>query len=200
MNRADRTKPSDAELVSQAQRGNPTAFAALVLRYQDRVYNTCYRMCRHDADALDLTQSTFVRALEALPRFEARAHFFTWLFRIAVNLTLSHRRVQRRRPALALRRFDDENGPYDPPAVRDVEDPSQRAEQAEMRRRLEAALSQLDEGFRAAVVLKDVEGLDYAAIAEILAVPVGTVKSRIHRGRLMLKKLLEQKEAQRGVG
>lgn len=200
MNRAaDQTKPSDAELVSRAQRGDPAAFAALVTRYQDRVYNTCYRMCHNDADALDLTQSAFLKALEGLPLFQARASFFTWLFRIAVNLTLSHRRAERRRPRLSLRHFDDER-PCDPPTDDHADDPAQRAEQLETQQRLEAALQNLDEEFRAAVVLRDVEGLDYAAIAEILEVPAGTVKSRIHRGRLMLKTFLEQEESKRGVG
>ena len=200
MNRADdETKSSDAELVSRAQRGNPAAFAALVAKYQQRVYNTCYRMCHNEADALDLTQSAFLKAFEALPRFQARANFFTWLFRITVNLARSHRRAQRRRPTLSLRRFDEEQS-YEPAAARDADNPSQRAEQTEMQQRLEAALKRLDEEFRVAVVLRDIEGLDYAAIAEILEVPVGTVKSRIHRGRLMLRTLLEHKEAQRGVG
>ncbi len=202
MKRTDeQTSPSDADLVLRAQRGDPSALAELVTRYQDRVYNTCYRMCHNHADALDLTQTTFVKALEALPRFEIRAKFFTWLFRIAVNLTLSHRRAQSRRPTLSLRNFDDDEGrPYDPPAANGADDPARRVEQAELHQRLEAALEKLDEEFRAAVVLRDIEGLDYAAIADILEVRIGTVKSRISRGRLMLRELLESEESQLGVG
>ena len=202
MKRADDlTNPSDAELVSRAQRGDPTAFSELVTRYQDRVYNTCYRMCHNHEDALDLTQSAFLKALEALPRFEFRAEFFTWLFRIAVNLTLSHRRAQSRRPTLALRQFDDEQGrPFDPPAANDGDDPARRVAQVELHQRLEAALEKLDEEFRAAVVLRDIEELDYATIAEILEVPAGTVKSRIHRGRLMLREMLAQEGPQLGIG
>jgi RNA polymerase sigma-70 factor (ECF subfamily) len=196
---ADPKSPSDAELVSRAQRGDPTAFAELVVKYQDRVYNTCYRMCHNHADALDLTQSTFLKALEALPRFQVRAKFFTWLFRIAVNLTLSHRRAQSRQPKLLLRQVDDDR-PIEPASTDGPNDPSQRVEQVELHRQLEAALERLDEEFRAAVVLRDIEGLDYAEIADILKVPVGTVKSRIHRGRLMLRDLLEQEEPQLGVG
>jgi RNA polymerase sigma-70 factor (ECF subfamily) len=197
---AEQTEPCDAELVSRAQRGEPAAFGELVERYQDRVYNTCYRMCQNQADALDLTQSAFLKALEALPRFQVRAKFYTWLFRIAVNLTLSHRRAQRRRPALTLRQFDDNGRSFEPAAAHGTSNPSVPTEQAELRQRLEAALERLDEEFRVAVVLRDVEGLEYAVIAEILKVRVGTVKSRIHRGRLMLRELLEREESQLGVG
>lgn len=202
MKRTDQpTNPSDAELVSRAQGGDPAAFSGLVARYQDRVYNTCYRMCHNHADALDLTQATFVRALEALPRFEVRAKFFTWLFRIAVNLTLSHRRAERRRPTLSLRAFaDEEDRPLDPPAAREVEDPAEVLARVELHERLAGALQKLDEEFRAAVVLRDVEELDYATIAEILDVAVGTVKSRIYRGRMMLREMLEQEEPRLGIG
>jgi RNA polymerase sigma-70 factor (ECF subfamily) len=195
-------KPSDAELVSRAQRGDPAAFTELVERYQDRVYNTCYRMCHNHADALDLTQSAFLKALEALPRFEVRATFFTWLFRIAVNLTLSHRRARSRQPVFSLRWSDDDNEghPLDLPARNDDDDPAEHVARVELQQRIAAALGALDEEFRAAVVLRDVEELDYATIAEILGVPTGTVKSRIYRGRMMLRRLLEQEEPQLGLG
>ncbi len=192
---------TDTVLVTRAQRGDPAALSELVSKYQDRVYNVCYRMCRNHADALDLTQSAFLRAIEALPRFEVRATFFTWLYRIAVNVTLSHHRSRSRRPTLSLRHFDDENGrEFDPPDQNTEQEPSQAAQQAELHERLEAALAQLDDEFRAAVVLRDVEGLDYAAIADVLEVPIGTVKSRIFRGRSMLREILEQQEPEVGVG
>ena len=192
---------NDAELVLRAQGGDPAAANELVTRYQDRVYNTCYRMCHNHADALDLTQSTFLKAFEALPRFEVRAKFFTWLYRIAVNVTLSHRRSRGRHPVLSLRQLeDDRERPFDPPAENDDSDPARQVSRNELHRQLEAALDRLDDEFRVAVVLRDIEGLDYQAIAEILGVPTGTVKSRISRGRRTLRQLLEQEEPQLGVG
>jgi RNA polymerase sigma-70 factor (ECF subfamily) len=157
-------------------------------------------MCHNHADALDLTQSAFLRALEALPRFRARATFYTWLYRIAVNLTLSHRRARSRKPALSLHRAEDDGPSFEPPAASESSDPVRQVGQAELQRQLERALEQLDEEFRVAVVLRDIEELDYATIAEILEVPVGTVKSRIHRGRMMLREWLEEQEPNLGVG
>ncbi len=189
MNRsAHEHEPSDAELVRQAQRGAPAAFAALVSRYQDRVFNTCYRMCPNHADALDLTQTTFLKAMEGLRQFQGRSAFYTWLFRIAVNLTMSHRREQKR-PVHTLDAGGDGDPPREAQAARDT-DVAEPVERAERRERVAAALAQLDAEFRAAVILKDIEDLDYATIAEILNVPVGTVKSRIFRGRMALRELL----------
>ena len=180
---------SDAELVRQAQRGDAAAFAELLTRYQDRVFNTCYRMCHNEADALDLVQATFLKVLENLTQFRGRARFTTWLFRIAVNVVLSHRRARLHQAASLDEARDD--GARSAPArePRAVDGPTV-AERRELHERVAWALAQLDDEFRAAVVLKDVEDLDYAAIAEVLDVPVGTVKSRIHRGRLMLRELL----------
>lgn len=181
---------TDAELVRQAQEGASAAFAELVSRYQNRVFNTCYRMCHNYDDALDLTQSAILQALQNLRRFQARANFYTWLFRIAVNLTISHRRTAGRRATRTL----DESGndgrvtAATPPGR--AAEVSQPVEQRELQQRVEWALAQLDDEFRAAVVLKDIEDMDYASIAEVLEVPVGTVKSRIHRGRLLLRELL----------
>ena len=93
---------SDGDLVSAARAGSAQAFSDLVARYQDRIHNTCLRMCGHGSDALDLTQATFLKAFESLPQFEGRANFFTWLFRIALNVSLSHRRTQRRRGRVRL--------------------------------------------------------------------------------------------------
>lgn len=178
-----------------AQNGSADAFGELVRRYQDRVYNTCYRLCHDDDEALDLTQTTFLKALEALPRFEARSSFYTWLFRIAVNAALSARRGRRRRTAAlddtseAARGWTSAANPR-PPAV------SATLERREEYEQVEAALAQLDPEFRVAIVLKDIEGLDYEAIAAILEVPVGTVKSRICRGRAMLRTMLLKEQAE----
>lgn len=190
--------PNDGALVAQAQRGVSEAFAELVTRYQDRVYNTCYRLCHDPAEAADLTQGTFLKALESLPRFEARSSFYTWLFRIAVNLAFSQRRDRQRRRTVPLD-DPDESGRADgraPPAA--PHDAAQELEQRETRERVAGALARLDPEFRAAVVLKDIEDLDYATIAEILEVPIGTVKSRIYRGRMMLREMLTEERTKRG--
>ncbi len=191
------TQRSDADLVACAQAGEVSAFAALVRRYQDRVFNTCYRLCHNHADALDLTQTAFLRALEALPRFEARANFYTWLFRIAVNLATSRHRRQRRQARSAWEPGAGRTGTAEP-AGRAEDDPARRAAEAESLVRLEEALNRLEDEYRVAVVLKDIEEMDYATIAEILEVPVGTVKSRIHRGRMRLRELLAAREPDRG--
>ncbi len=190
---------ADAELVDRAQAGASPAFAELVLRYQDRVHNLCYRMCGDHADALDLTQSTFLRALESLHGFERRANFFTWLFRIAVNLAISRRRQRRRRKTASLDGDGAEGGrPADALPDRESIDPAAALERRELHERLAGALAEMDEDFRAAVVLRDVEGLDYATIAEILDVPTGTVKSRIARGRTLLREALMGTESRLG--
>ncbi len=180
----------DRELVALAQRGAADAFGTLVTRYQDRVYNICYRLCNERAEALDLTQATFLRALEALPRFEARAGFYTWLFRIAVNLALSERRARLRRRTVPLDAAADTASSSGRPDHGGSANPADRVEQCELRQRLEAALTALAVEFRVAGVLRDIEGLDYAQIAEIIGVPVGTVKSRIARGRMLLRAAL----------
>lgn len=182
------SQAGDAELVRLAQAGETSAFTALVARYQDRVFNTCLRLCCNQADAADLAQNTFLRALESLSQFRASSGFFTWLYRIAVNHFVAQRRSERRRSELlaahirtdARLRSDDHDAPV----------PGAQLEQRELHARLERALARLDEEFRVAVVLRDVEDLDYDQIAEIVGVPVGTVKSRIHRGRMMLREML----------
>ena len=185
---------SDADLVRGAQQGDQTAFAELMARYQDRVYNTCYRMCHQHADAADLTQTAFLKACESLGTIKRGAGFYTWLFRIAVNTVLSHRRQFRRRETVRL----DAN--HDSAGSRPAPGPESALEQRELQERVAWALSRVDDEFRAAVILKDIEDLDYQTIAEILDVPVGTVKSRIHRGRMMLRELLQDARCPRAGG
>jgi len=184
---------SDTRLVESARGGSADAFGQLVSRHQDRVYNVCYRMCHNHADALDLTQATFLRAYDRLSDFEHRSAFLTWLYRIAVNLTVSHARRTRSRGAAldsgALRLVS---------SARQADDsPDARLQREETRAALDRALDALDPDFRAAVVLRDVEGLDYAEIAAALGVALGTVKSRICRARQMLREALLREDARR---
>ncbi len=183
----------DAVLVRQVQAGETFAFTELVTKYQDRVYNTCLRICGHTEDARDLTQDAFLQAFESIASFRGKSAFFTWLFRIAVNMSISHRRKRKARNAASLQ--DEKgtlNGPSSASQLTDERgvDPSTIVEKAEQRALVADCLLQLESDQRAVLVLRDMEGFDYQEIADILEIPVGTVKSRVFRGRLALRKLM----------
>jgi len=181
----------DEVLVRQVQAGDLQAYTRLVSRYQDKVFNTCSRICGNLDDAADITQDALLKALESIGSFRSASGFYTWVFRIAVNLALTHRRkVARHRersidgtdtPCQATLRQLEDRAPHDP---------SDHAGAAEMKGYVTQALRELDDEFRAAVVLRDIEGFNYDEIAEILSVPKGTVKSRIARGRRALREAL----------
>ena len=190
------TSLDEAQQVEQARAGDMGAFSRLVIRYQDRILNTCWRLCGNLEDAQDLTQEAFLKALESIGSFRGRSGFYTWLYRIAVNLALSHRRKTRRAVKLSL--HGGEGGlPDDPPADEvaghgssDREDPQVKLSAREIEQLVVAGLERLDDDHRAVIVLRDIESLDYQQIAEILEVPAGTVKSRLHRGRMELRRRL----------
>jgi RNA polymerase sigma-70 factor (ECF subfamily) len=166
----------DPVLIARARHGDLDAFDALVRVHQDRVYHLAYRVTGNHEDAADAAQDAFVRAYQALPRFRGDAAFSTWLHRIATNAALD---LIRRRPAHA---------PVDLSlADRGPGGPEHEADRRETGRRVHAALAQIPAEFRVAVVLRDLQGFDYEEIARILAVPVGTVRSRISRGREALR-------------
>ena len=185
----------DAALVDQCRKGDMQAFGVLVAKYQDRLFNMVYRMCGRRADAEELAQEAFLKALENLPRFRGQSRFYTWLFRIAANLTISHRRRSGRIAFQSLTQSDEFDGTQAEALTAAVarrrtprpEDAAMSAETSEMVAR---ALAELDDEFRLVVILRDIEDMDYAEIAEVLDVPVGTVKSRLHRARLVLKEKL----------
>jgi RNA polymerase sigma-70 factor (ECF subfamily) len=176
--------PADETLVGRARDGDMDAFATLVGRYQTRVYNAAYRICRNRADAADIAQSVFLKALEALPRYQEQAAFHSWLFRIAVNTALTVLRRRSQLPRATSSRDGQTLGdvPERRPRVVEAE-----IDDREMHDRVAAALERLEPEYRAAIVLRDVEGMDYATIGSVLGLPVGTVKSRIHRGRMLLR-------------
>jgi RNA polymerase sigma-70 factor (ECF subfamily) len=180
---------SDESLVLACQQGDASAFGRLVERYQDRVYNLILRMVAHVEDARDLTQDAFLHALGAIGRFKGKAGFYTWLFRIACNVALSHRRRGAKAAFLSLQQLKDDTG-IEP----DFQLPDRRQEtvsaglqRQDAGRRVADALAALGDVARAIVLLKDVEGCDYEKIAGILQLPLRTVKSRLHRARMELR-------------
>ena len=174
----------DRALVTAAQGGDRAALDQLLRRHYDRVHAVCRRITGSDTDAADATQEAMIAMVRGLARFDGRASFGTWAYRIATNASLDELRRRRRRPLVAGRDRDDHAAP-DRHEIADP-DAEQPIERLADRYLLDAALAALPEVFRLPVVLRDVADLDYAEIAAVLDVPVGTVKSRIARGRGML--------------
>lgn len=183
----------DALLVEQVRAGDMSAFSRLVARYQDRIVNTCWRISGNLDDAQDLAQEAFLRALESIGSFQQRAGFYTWLFRIAVNLAISHRRKSRRAVKLSLHGPDGQLRSEHQAArlvgrvTREGDNPSDKLASREAGRLMAESIEQLDDESRSVLVLREIEGFDYQQIAEILDLPIGTVKSRLHRARMELR-------------
>ena len=177
----------DHDLVTAAQGGDRRALDALLRRHHDRVHALCRRMTGNDADALDATQEALIAIVRGLPRFDGRAAFGTWAYRIATNACLDELRRRRRRPEPGLP--DDERA-IQPRGGAPALDTSVADRLA-----VDRALAHLPPEFRAAVVLRDVCHLDYAEIGEVLGIPPGTVRSRIARGRAVLARQLGEPEA-----
>ena len=182
----------DVELVRRAMSGQPAAFSQLVRKYQDRVFNACWRICGHYEDAADVTQNAFIKAYQNLSGFRRESAFYTWLFRIAVNLSLSHKRSVSSRRTTSLDAHEETFGTQAEKltARATLSAPDQwdkQAQQAEAQSLIVRALHALDDDHRAVVVLRDIEGFDYQEIGHILNIPTGTVKSRLSRGRMALR-------------
>jgi RNA polymerase sigma-70 factor, ECF subfamily len=178
----------DNSLIVACRAGRTEAFGELVRRHQDRLYPTMLRLTGSSDDALDLLQDAFLRAFEKLDKFQGESSFYTWVYRIAVNLALSGRR--RRRVTLRFQRpgGEDSIDPADDSTLSDPTLPLQLAERDEL---IQKALDALADDHRAVVVMKEFDGLRYEEIAAILGVPVGTVRSRLHRARLDLRERLK---------
>jgi RNA polymerase sigma-70 factor (ECF subfamily) len=180
----------DHSLVEACRAGQSEAFGALVQRYQERLYQTLLHLSGSAEDARDILQDTFLRAYEKLSQFQGDSSFYTWVYRIGVNLALSGHRRRRSRPS--LRRFDEHGADRCADATDDSADadPTYALERAEREQIVEAALRSLGPEHRAVVILKDFDGRRYEEIGAILNVPVGTVRSRLHRARCELRERL----------
>ena len=184
----------EAALVAQAKAGNMESVERLILKYQDRVYNTILKVCGNADDAAELTQDTFVRVIQNLKNFKGQSSFYTWMFRIAVNLTLNFCKKNSRVSFQSLQSEPDEE------LKKQLKDylidktspqPPEIAATKELHSLILKALEKLDADQRAVVVLCDIEQMNYAEIAETLDIEIGTVKSRIARGRKNLREILE---------
>ncbi len=181
----------DETLVARAQRGDRAAFDVLVERYKQRLYATVYHMTSNHEDANDLVQDTFIQAYRKLSSFRGNSSFYTWSYRIAVNLTLNHLKRRRRRQFFSLDDVDTgiETDPDFVELMSHVT-PRREAGLAELQRRLHAALQQLSANHRAVVVMHDIQGMTHADIAKATRTSEGTVRSRLFYARQQLQGLL----------
>lgn len=176
----------DRDLVRRCQGGEREAFDELFQRHQDKIYNFVYRSCGHAEDAGDITQRVFINVFRKIGEFKGDSAFSTWIYRIAFNQSVSFARGRKQREVPLYTREDE-------PAAEPAEErsPSAPLETEETRRKVQQALDQLGEEDRNIILLKDLQGHSYDDIAEILGIPKGTVRSRLHRARMDLKTKLK---------
>ena len=182
----------EAELVQELQAGSDAAFDYLVTYYHAGVFNLVYGILSDRADAADVTQEVFLRAFRGIRGFRQGSSLKTWLYRISVRQALNHRRWCWRHHRQQVSIDAEEDGKSLALDLKDSEaTPYEQAASHETQQAVRTALAQVPALFRSAVILRDLEGLSYEEVAEVLEVSVGTVKSRILRGRRMLKEILD---------
>lgn len=179
----------DFQLIAAIRRGETAAFETLVRKYQDRVFNVVRQVVGDHQEAEDLVQETFVQAYVKLDSFHGHSAFYTWLYRIAFNVSVSRRRRKRPLASISSARDEHSGGGIEPQDRGEA--PGERLLREERAGLVQAALAALDEDFRTILVLREIEGFDYEAISEILDLPIGTVRSRLHRARSELRERLK---------
>lgn len=183
----------DRRAIAECLAGRPAAYGELVRRYQDRLYNAVYRVTNNAEDTFDVVQDAFINAFQSLKSFKGDSEFFTWLYRIAFNAAISVKRKKRAVASLDWTNLDEKNP--EPIDESDGHQPGALLERSEDEAQLQVALQKLSPEHRIVLVLKEIEGQKYEDIAAVLDVPVGTVRSRLHRARLELRAILEQDHA-----
>ncbi len=182
----------DADLVERARHGDTRAFDALILKYGDRLYGLIYNMTSHKEDTHDLLQDVFSKAYHSLPRFKGRSSFYTWIYQIAVNMTLNFLKKKKRRAGLSLNDMD--SSVQNDPALVDLAheaNPEKQSNLNELQKRLNEAMQRLSESHRTVVTLFDIQGVPHGEIAAILKVSEGTVRSRLHYAHQHLQSFLQ---------
>jgi RNA polymerase sigma-70 factor (ECF subfamily) len=184
----------EAQLISDSQRGDVRAFNLLVERYQSRIYNLSYRMLGEPEAAADVTQDTFVSAFRNIKRYRGGS-FAAWIMRIATNACYDQLRARQRRPTTSIDALLDDDDDHPPRQFEDAsEAPDERSLRNELAGEIQRCLQLIDPDQRLAVVLSDIQGLSYDEISAATGWPLGTVKSRLSRGRAQLRAALRQGE------
>lgn len=182
------TEQQEAALIAAAQKGDQDAFEQLIRLYEKRVFALTRRLCTNPDDAQEAAQEAFIAAWKGLPFFRGESSFATWLYRLTNNACMDLLRKEQRHQAAAGPSLDDEEVELDVAAP--AGDPHAEAEKSELRETVEAGLRSLPEEFRAVLILREIHQRSYDEIADVLDLDLGTVKSRISRGRKQLRKFL----------
>jgi RNA polymerase sigma-70 factor, ECF subfamily len=181
--------PDDRTLIAECLQGRTAAFGELISRYQDRLYNTLLRFLGNNEDARDILQEALLNAYLALENFKGDSQLYTWLYRIAMNTAMTHQRKER----VALARKAQRGGAAEEPADHSAfSQPESNMVREEEGQRVQNALAKLSPEHRLVLLLKDMDGQKYEEMAVALDVPIGTIRSRLHRARLELRELLER--------
>jgi len=182
----------DVQLIERAKQGDSKAFRILFDRYQSRAFAVAFGVVRDKQEASDLVQEAFVRVFKHLPNFAGTSSFYTWFYRILMNLAIDH--LRKRKPWKQTDYSDalDHESDNAHPSVASApsEGPASHVDTQELSEHIQAALSQIPEHHRAVILLREVEGLSYAEMAEVLGIPKGTIMSRLFHARRKLQTLL----------
>jgi len=179
---------ADWEVVKKVQAGDVAAFDRLIVKYRERIYSVVYNLCANREDAADLAQCTFIKAFQSINRFQGQSSFFTWVYRIAVNATLTHLRKNRLRTFFSFERITEEDKTSEViEALTDKTGADREAFVKELQEKLNEALQKLSINHRMVVTLFEIEGLGHSEIAEIMGCSVGTVRSRLHYAKQLLQ-------------
>lgn len=184
---------SDWEVVRRVQAGDVAAFDQLTTKYRGRVFGVVYNMTSNREDAADLTQDAFIKAFQSINRFQGQSSFFTWLYRIAINSTLTHLRKNRLRTFFSLEKVDEDDRPSAEviEALTDNSGAERDSYVRELQEKLNEAMQKLSIKHRTVVTLFEIDGLSHQEIAEVMNCSVGTVRSRLHYAKQLLQSELQ---------
>lgn len=183
---------SDWAVVQRVQGGDLTAFDHLILKYRERVYGVVYNMTSNREDAADLTQDTFIKAFQSIHRFQGQSSFFTWLYRIAVNSTLTHLRKAKLRTFFSFEKINEEDKSSEVLGLlTDKSGADRELFVKELQEKLNEAMQKLSIKHRTVVTLFEIDGLSHEEIAEVMNCSVGTVRSRLHYAKQLLQSELQ---------
>ena len=185
------TQDSDQQLVKRVQQGDKRAFDLLVLKYQHKIVAVVHRYVRDSADVNDVVQDAFIKAYRALANFRGDSAFYTWMYRIAINTAKNHLISRGRRPPSSDVDIEDAEYYAGNENLQDVDTPENNLFRDELQTAVQKVIQELPDDLRTAVTLRELEGLSYEEIADIMDCPVGTVRSRIFRAREAIDKIVQ---------